>query len=136
MTPDRTDGLRFDHAGIATEDADDLAELYTGLLGCRVAHEETFDGMKILFLDLGNGYFELLEPLEPGGAIAQYLGASGPGIHHIALAADNIEQALARARDCGVELIDEEPRSGAWGHDVAFVHPSSTGGVLLEFVKH
>ena len=136
MTPDRTDGLRFDHAGIATEDADDLAELYAGLLGCQVAHEETFDGMKILFLDLGNGYFELLEPLEPGGAIAQYLGANGPGIHHIALAADNIEQALARARDCGVELIDEEPRSGAWGHDVAFVHPSSTGGVLLEFVKH
>lgn len=136
MTPGETGGLRFDHAGIATRGADDLADLYTGLLACPVAHEETFDGMQVVFLDVGNGYFELLEPLESGGAIAQYLEANGPGIHHLALATGDIDRALTRAREHGVELLDEESRPGAWGHDVAFVHPRSTGGVLLEFVEH
>jgi len=135
MTADDA-GLRFDHAGIATGGAGDLADLYCDLLGCAVAHEETFDGMRVTFLDVGNGYFELLEPLETGGAIARYLESNGPGIHHLALATDDIDEALGRAKEHGVELIDEEPRPGAWGHDVAFVHPKSTGGVLLEFVEH
>lgn len=128
--------LRFDHAGIATEDADGLADLYCDLLGCPVAHEEAFDGMQVTFLDVGNGYFELLEPLDSGGAVARYLESNGPGIHHLALATDDIDEALRRASEHGVELIDEEPRPGAWGHDVAFMHPKSTGGVLLEFVEH
>ena len=127
--------MHFDHAGVATDDADGLADLYAEVLGCSVAHEETFDGMWVVFLEPGNGYVELLEPRD-GGPIASYLDDHGPGIHHLAFATEDIEAALYRARDAGVDLVDEEPRPGAWGHDVAFLHPGSTGGVLLEFVEH
>ena len=128
--------MHFDHAGIATTDAADLAALYGDLLGLEVAHEETFDGMRVVFLELENGYFELLEPETDEGAIARYLDRNGPGIHHLALETDDIEAALETAREHDVECIDEEPRPGAWGHDVAFLHPRDTGGVLLEFVEH
>jgi methylmalonyl-CoA/ethylmalonyl-CoA epimerase len=128
--------MHFDHAGIATDDAAALAEQYEALLETPVAHEETFDGMQVVFLDLGDGYFELLEPLTDEGAIARYLDSNGPGIHHLAMATDDIAGALDRARNAGVGIIDEEPREGAWGHEVAFLHPKSTGGILLEFVEH
>ncbi|WP_435073451.1 methylmalonyl-CoA epimerase [Halorubrum sp. HHNYT27] len=128
--------MQFDHVGVATRDASDLAKLFDGLLDAPVAHEETFDGMTVVFLELdGGGYFEILEPTE-GGAIADYLEREGPGIHHVALATDDLSGALDRARDLGVDLVDEEPRPGAWGHEVAFCHPRSTGGVLVEFVEH
>jgi len=128
--------MRFDHVGVATRDAADLADLFDGLLNAPVAHEETFDGMTVVFLELEDGgYFELLEPTE-GGPIADYLDREGSGIHHVALATDDIERALDRARERGIDLVDEEPRPGAWGHEVAFCHPRSTGGVLVEFVEH
>ncbi|ADD04142.1 methylmalonyl-CoA epimerase [Natrialba magadii ATCC 43099] len=127
--------MHFEHAGIATENARELADLYTDLFGIENVHEEEFDGMRIIFLDCGNGYFELLEPLEDG-TIAQYLEQNGPGIHHLALRTNDIEGALETAREHDVRLIDEEPRPGAWGHTVAFLHPSDTGGILLELVEH
>lgn len=127
--------MNFDHAGIATDDADALAECYTTLFDTPVVHEEQFSGMRVVFLDCGDGYFELLEPIE-GGTIADYLERNGSGIHHLALETEDIEAALDRVREEGVECIDEEPRPGAWGHDVAFLHPKSTGGVLIEFVEH
>jgi methylmalonyl-CoA/ethylmalonyl-CoA epimerase len=137
----RTDGGRddrgpvFDHVGIATPDAGELAELLGGLLGAPVAHEETFDGMRVVFLAVGTGYLELLEPAAgDDGPIARHIDRRGPGIHHVAVRTPDLRGALDRAREAGVELVDEEPRPGAWGHDVAFCHPSSTGGVLLEFV--
>jgi len=128
--------MRLDHVGIATDDAAGLAGLYADLLDCELAHEEEFDGMAVVFLDLGGSYLELLEPLNDDGAIASYLDRDGPGIHHVALATGDVEGALDRARDCGVEPIDDEPRPGAWGHEVAFLHPRDTGGVLVEFVEH
>jgi methylmalonyl-CoA/ethylmalonyl-CoA epimerase len=127
--------MKFDHAGIATDDADALADLYAELVGAEVVHEEVVDGLSLTFLDLGNGYFELLEPVEEG-TVSKYLERNGPGIHHLAVETDDIEAALETARDLGVDLIDEKPRPGAWGHDVAFLHPRSTGGVLIEFVQH
>ena len=128
--------MRFDHVGVATRDATALADLFGGLLDAPVAHEETFDGMRIVFLELdGGGYFELLEP-DAGGTIADYLDREGPGVHHVALAVDDLPAALDDARDLGIDLVDEEPRPGAWGHEVAFCHPRSTGGVLVEFVEH
>ncbi|WP_224336264.1 methylmalonyl-CoA epimerase [Haloprofundus halobius] len=127
--------MQFDHAGVATRDADALAELFGELFDAPEAHREEFDGMTVVFLELDDGYFELLEP-HADGAIARYLDSAGPGLHHFALATEDIESALATARDAGVELIDEEPRPGAWGHRVAFLHPKSTGGVLVEFVEH
>ncbi|WP_247000821.1 methylmalonyl-CoA epimerase [Halosolutus gelatinilyticus] len=127
--------MHFDHAGIATDDARELADLYADLFGLEVAHEEEFNGMRVVFLDCGNGYFELLEPLETG-TISRYLENNGSGIHHLALATDDVEGALETARDHDVRLIDEEPRPGAWGHTVAFLHPTDTGGILVEFVEH
>ena len=127
--------MRFDHAGIATDDADGLADLFSDLLNLSIAHEESFEGMNVVFLDSGGGYFELLEP-DGEGTIADYLDRHGPGIHHLACATDDIEGALDRAEEMGVDRIDEEPRPGAWDHEVAFLHPRSTGGVLIEFVEH
>ncbi|MFC6836460.1 methylmalonyl-CoA epimerase [Halomarina ordinaria] len=127
--------MHFDHAGIATDDAAGLAETYCELFRTRVAHEEQFGDLHVLFLEFGDSYFELLEPTGEG-TIARYLDRNGPGIHHLALTTSDIEAALARAKTMDVECIDEEPRPGAWGHDVAFLHPKSTGGILVEFVQH
>jgi len=128
--------MHFDHAGIATDDAATIVDLYSELLDAPVAHHEEFDGMDVTFLDVENGYFEVIEPLGEEGAIASYLDRNGPGLHHVAVATDDIEAALETARDHGIELIDEEPRPGAWGHEVAFLHPKDTGGILIEFVEH
>lgn len=125
--------LSFHHLGIATADGADLAATFGGLLDAPVVHEERFDGMTVRFLELDDGYLELLEPHDDG-TIARYLDRNGPGIHHVALGTDDIEAALGRARDLGIALVDESPRPGAWGHEVAFLHPGSTGGVLVEFV--
>ncbi|ELZ97886.1 methylmalonyl-CoA epimerase [Haloferax sulfurifontis] len=127
--------MHFDHVGIATPDAAGLAALFAELFDAPVAHEETFDGMSVVFLELENGYFELLEPHEEG-AISKFLDKRGGGIHHVAVETDDIEGALRTAEAAGVDRIDEEPRPGAWGHEVAFLHPKSTGGVLVEFVSH
>jgi methylmalonyl-CoA/ethylmalonyl-CoA epimerase len=127
--------MHIDHVGIATEDAESLADLYADLFDAPVAHEEEFGGLRVVFLDFGDSYFELLEPVEEG-TIARYLDRNGPGVHHVALETDDVAGALDTARGHGVELIDDEPRPGAWGHDVAFLHPKSTGGMLIEFVEH
>lgn len=126
--------MHFDHAGIATPDADAAVDLFAPLLDATVAHEETTNGLGIVFLELENGYFELLEPLDENGPIAGFLDERGPGIHHVAIRVADVGAALDRAREAGVELIDEEPRPGAWGHEIGFLHPGSTGGVLLEYV--
>lgn len=127
--------MEFDHIGIATQDATGLAETFGGLFDVSIAHEETFDSLQVVFLDLGGGYLELLEPLE-GGTVRRFLDREGPGLHHVAVRTGDIDAALAAAGSMGVDLIDEEPRPGAWGHRVAFLHPKSTGGVLVEFVEH
>ena len=127
--------MAFDHVGIATTDGADLAATFEALFDASVVHEETFDGMAVRFLELDGGYFELLEPAEDG-TIVRFLDRRGPGIHHVALRTDDVGAALDRARNVGVELVDEEPRPGAWGHEVAFLHPKSTGGVLVEYVQH
>jgi len=126
--------MEFDHAGVAVEDAAELAALYADLLDVEVAHEERFEGVRIVFLDVGGGYVELLEPVGEG-PVARYLDDHGPGVHHLAFRTDDVKAALDRARDLGVDPIDEEPRGGAWGHRIAFLHPASTGGILVEFVE-
>jgi methylmalonyl-CoA/ethylmalonyl-CoA epimerase len=128
--------MRFDHAGIATPDADAVVELYTELFDVPVVHEEEYRGMWMVFLDTGNGYFEVIEPLEEDSTIGRHLDREGAGIHHVALETDDVEAAMDTAREMGVELIDEEPRAGAWGHTIAFLHPRDTGGALIEFVEH
>ena len=88
--------MRFDHAGVATDNAESLAFRYEDIFGCEIAHEERFGDLTVLFLELENGYFEVLEPREEG-TISQFLENHGPGLHHIALATDDIEAALENA---------------------------------------
>jgi methylmalonyl-CoA epimerase len=126
--------MRFDHVGIAARDAAALVDRFGRLFDAPVVHEETVDGMRVAFLELDDGsHLELLEPTEDG-PVAEFLDREGPGIHHVALATEDLPAALDRARGLGIDLVDEEPRPGAWGHEVAFLHPHSTGGVLVEFV--
>jgi methylmalonyl-CoA/ethylmalonyl-CoA epimerase len=127
--------MEFHHAGIATTEFDELAALYQQVFDTPVVHEETFEGLRIGFLALGDGYFELLEPVDEDTTIARYLDRNGPGLHHVALRTDDVSAALATAEAADVALIDTEPRAGAWGHDVAFLHPDTTGGMLVEFVE-
>lgn len=129
-------GMRIHHLGIATRETEPIRGLFEDLLGVRTVHEEEFGDLRVSFLGLGEGYFELLEPLPGESTISAYLAEHGPGVHHVALQTDDIEGSLETARSLGVECVDETPRPGAWGHDVAFLHPRSTGGVLIEFVAH
>jgi len=130
---DRRPAAAFDHAGVAVEDAERTATLFEDLLGVERVHEETFDGMRVVFLSTDPGYLEILEPLSDG-PIARYLEESGPGLHHLAVRVADLDRALSWARDLDVTPIDDEGRPGAWGHTVAFLHPRDTAGVLLEFV--
>lgn len=124
------------HVGIATPDAAGLVALSEDLLDVPEAHEETFEDLSVTFLDCGGTYLELLEPLpDAEGPIPRYLDRHGPGLHHVAFGTDDVSAALERARELGIEPIDDEPRPGAWGHEVVFLHPGDTGGVLLEFVE-
>lgn len=125
--------MRLHHAGVATDDAAELAALYADVLDTPVVHEETLDDLQVVFLDAGGSYVELLEPTGEG-TVARYLDREGPGVHHLAFATPDVEEALARAREMDIECIDESPRAGAWGHQVAFLHPRDTGGILVEFV--
>jgi methylmalonyl-CoA/ethylmalonyl-CoA epimerase len=106
-------------------------------LGLSVLHTEEVaeQGVRVKMLPIGETQIELLEPLSPDSPIAKFLDKRGPGIHHIAIRVDDIEQALAQFKAQGARLIDESPRMGAGGCLVAFIHPSSGNGVLLELVQ-
>ncbi len=125
--------MQLHHAGIATTDAAALTDQYTTLFETTVAHRERTDGMDIRFLSIGEAYFEVLEPVADG-PIARFLDRHGPGVHHLAVAVSSVADALDRARGVDIDPIDEQPRPGAWGHQVAFLHPEDTGHVLIEFI--
>ncbi len=127
--------MHLHHVGIATREATSLIRTYEAFLDLEVVHEEQVDDLDVTFLALGGTYLEVLEPRTETGPVASYLADNGPGIHHLAIAHHDVPSALSRAREAGIELIDSEPRPGAWGHEVAFLHPRDTGGVLLEFVQ-
>lgn len=128
--------MHVDHIGIATNDAAAFGDRYGEAFGLKVAHEEVFEGMHVTFLEAGDIHLELLEPIADESPIGRFLDTNGPGLHHVAFEVDNVETALEGAREAGVDPIDETPRPGAWGHTVAFLHPKSTGSVLVEFVEH
>lgn len=137
MVASVTEGpVHLDHVGVATDDVERFVSLYERVFGLEVAHAETVDGMEVAFLDLGESFLEVLEPIEEDVTLASFLEKNGPGIHHVAFAVEDVAAALEEVETAGVEPIDDEPRPGAWGHDVAFLHPSSTGGVLVELLEH
>jgi len=128
----------LDHIGIAVKDLSAALAFYRDALGLDVEAPEEVASQRVRahFVAVGGAKLELLEGTSPDSAIAKYIEKRGPGLHHITLRVDDIAQALARLKARGVRLIDEEPRSGAEGSLIAFVHPASTGGVLIELKQY
>jgi methylmalonyl-CoA/ethylmalonyl-CoA epimerase len=129
--------MKIDHIGIATNGIDEAASVYCDALGLSVVETEEVPAQKVrvAMLPLGESRIELLEPTSDDSPISKFLAKRGPGIHHVALRVGNIRTALAELKANGTRLIDEEPRVGAGGCLVAFIHPSSMGGVLIELVE-
>jgi methylmalonyl-CoA/ethylmalonyl-CoA epimerase len=124
----------LDHIGIAVANLDEALRFYRDALGLEVDTPEAVPSQHVRahFIPAGESALELLEATDPESPIARYVARRGPGLHHITLRVDDIVAALARLKDRGVRLIDETPRPGAHGSLVAFIHPSSAHGVLVE----
>ena len=124
---------RVDHIGIAVRSIAEGRKLYE-LMGLRVEQieEVPYDGVRVALIPCGETRIELLEPLSPDSPVAKFLEKRGPGIHHVCLEADDVRALSDELRDQGVQVIRPEPTQGAGGCWVQFVHPKSTGGVLLE----
>jgi methylmalonyl-CoA/ethylmalonyl-CoA epimerase len=128
--------LSVHHVGIAVADLDASIEQYGALFGATVEHRETVgeQGVEAASLRVGASRVELLRPLGPDTPVGKFLANRGPGLHHVAFEVADLAAELDRLRADGVQLIDESPRVGLFGLQVAFIHPEATGGVLAEFV--
>jgi len=129
--------MKISHLGIATKGIDEALKFWQDALGLKNVHTETVEDQKVrvAMLPIGETNIELLEPTSEDSPIAKFLEKRGGGIHHIAVEVENIGESLAKLKAEGARLIDEQPRVGAEGCLVAFVHPSAAGGVLLELVQ-
>jgi len=131
--------LKVDHIGIATNSIEEGLAVWRDALGLKVDSTKEViaeQGVKVCMLAVGDTHVELLEPLGPETSVGKFLARRGPGMHHIAIEVADIKASLAELKRKGARLIDETPRAGAGGCLVAFVHPSSVNGVLLELVQH
>ena len=130
--------MKIDHIGIATGGIAEVADFYREALGLKIEEIEEVAEQKVrvAMLPIGESRIELLEPTTSDSPISKFLAKRGPGIHHVAIQVENIRESLKKMKEEGARLIDEEPRTGAGGCLVAFVHPSSTGGVLVELVEN
>jgi methylmalonyl-CoA epimerase len=140
MIPDDACPNGLAHVAIAVPDAERTAAEYARLFGARIEHRETLTerALAVIFLDLGGVHVELLQPLDPADArnpVARFLERRGPGLHHVAFGVASVDAALAHALAEGAEAVDAAPRAGARGTRVAFLHPRSTSGALVEFVE-
>jgi methylmalonyl-CoA/ethylmalonyl-CoA epimerase len=135
--PSGTDVAGLSHIAIAVRDAETTAKALVDGLGARRGGEELLDGgaLRVVFVHLGPVTLELLEPKTPDHTVAKFLDTRGPGLHHVSLEVSDLAGHLARAKAAGVKLIDETPRPGAHGTRVAFLHPKSLGGVLVELCQ-
>jgi methylmalonyl-CoA/ethylmalonyl-CoA epimerase len=131
------DARGIHHLGVAVDDLDAALSTYARLFGAELEHRATVpaQGVHAAVVRVGEGRVELLEPLGEDTPVGRFLAKRGPGMHHVAYEVDDVAQALAGLSDAGVELIDEEPRQGLFGLEVAFVHPDSVHGVLSEVVS-
>jgi methylmalonyl-CoA/ethylmalonyl-CoA epimerase len=129
-------GPTIAHIGIAVRDLDAILPFYRDILGLAPVPLDDADGARIAGLAAGESIVELLESADPASPIGKFVAARGPGIHHVCFAVDDLDAALDRCRTAGVRLIDQMPRVGAEGKRIAFLHPSSTGGVLVELSEH
>jgi methylmalonyl-CoA/ethylmalonyl-CoA epimerase len=125
---------KIDHIGIAVKSSDPVLKFYEDALGIKSAGSETVEEQKAktVFLPVGDSEVELVESTSPDGAIAKFIEKRGEGMQHICFRVENIEEALKELKEKGIRLIDEKPRKGAGGAKIAFLHPKSTYGVLIE----
>jgi methylmalonyl-CoA epimerase len=130
--------VKVDHIGIAVKSLTEAVKVYQDAIGLEVSGYDEVDdqGVRVAMLTIGESRIELLEPTRKDSPIEKFMMQRGEGIHHIAVRVDDIEQALERLKASGVRLIDSTPRRGAHNTRIAFIHPSSTHGVLLELVEH
>jgi methylmalonyl-CoA/ethylmalonyl-CoA epimerase len=131
------DARGIHHLGVAVEDLDAALSTYERLFGGELEHRATVpaQGVHAAAVRVGNGLVELLEPLEGDTPVGRFLAKRGPGMHHVAYEVDDVAEAIAGLAGDGVELIDDRPREGLFGLEVAFVHPDSVHGVLSEVVS-
>ncbi|HMD01816.1 MAG TPA: methylmalonyl-CoA epimerase [Candidatus Baltobacteraceae bacterium] len=127
-------GYPIDHVAIVVDDLETTLQLYVEMLGFRVVYRETIadQGVEAVGLEAGNSVIELLRPLDALSPVARFRGDAPTKLHHVAYRVENLPRELARLKAGGIRLIDEQPRRGAHGNAVAFLHPKSTGGVLIE----
>jgi methylmalonyl-CoA/ethylmalonyl-CoA epimerase len=130
--PTRRGSTTIAHIGIAVRDLEAVLPFYRTVLGLEDFQLDDADGARIAGLAAGDSLVELLESKDPASPIGKFVAARGPGIHHICFAVDDLDAALDRCRAAGIRLIDQAPRLGAEGKRIAFIHPSSTAGVLVE----
>ena len=130
--------MKIDHIGIAVRALGEATKSYEENFGLKISSMDQVDeqGVRLAMLDIGESRLELLEPTRPDSPIGKFLSKRGEGLHHIAIQVENLELVLTRLKGAGVRLIDEKPRNGAHNTKVAFIHPSSTHGVLMELVQH
>lgn len=133
--PPRSAGASISHIGIAVSGLSESLSFYRDVLGLPEVPLADSDGARIVGLTAGDSLVELLEAESADSPIAKFIAKRGPGIHHICFAVDDLDDALARCREHGVRLIDDTPRVGAEGKRIAFLHPSSTSGVLIELTE-
>jgi methylmalonyl-CoA/ethylmalonyl-CoA epimerase len=128
---------QIDHVGIAVDDLEAAVERYRELLGGGPVHRETVpdQGVEEVLFAIGGSYVQLLGALGPDTPVGTFLARRGPGMHHVAYRVDDLEAELAALRAAGARLVDERPRTGSRDTLIAFVHPRSTGGVLMELVQ-
>lgn len=136
MTVPTTRGTRISHLGIAVEDLAAIVPFYRDILGMPETPLDNADGARIVGLVAGESLVELLQPNESASPIGKFLSKRGPGIHHICFSVDDLDSTLARCKAHGIQLIDETPRIGAEGKRIAFLHPKSTHGVLVELSEY
>ena len=128
-------GARIAHIGIAVRALDDARAFYRDILELPEVPLDNADGARIAGFKVGESLVELLEPEMMDSPIGRFIERRGPGIHHVCFAVDDLDASLARCRAAGLRLVDETPRIGAEGKRIAFLHPSSTGGVLVELTE-
>ncbi|MHB1222878.1 MAG: methylmalonyl-CoA epimerase [Gemmatimonadaceae bacterium] len=129
-------GTRLAHIGLAVADLAAILPFYRDILGMPEVPLDDSDGARIVGLAAGEPLVELLEADSPDSPIGRYVARRGPGIHHVCFAVDDLDDTLGRCRAAGLRLIDETPRTGAEGKRIAFIHPASTAGVLVELTEH
>lgn len=127
----------IDHIGVAVEDIDAALKLYNEQFEMRIQHREIVEsqGVEAVLLEVGGAHVELLRPLDPDTPVGKFIENRGVGMHHVAYRVDDVAAELQRCAALGLELIDETPRIGIQGSTVGFLHPKSTGGVLVELVS-